>query len=398
MIIAPCTLDEDERIRTLDEYGIMDTDKESVFDDITQVAAGICNTPIALVSLIDHRRQWFKSKIGLNVDETHRDIAFCTHAILQDDIFEIEDATKDKRFYDNPLVTSEPNIRFYAGAPLVAHNGAKLGTLCVISDEPGKLDDEQKRLLKVLAKNVVALLNVKRQSKSLKNANSVQKRLIGALEQSNRELDTVAYSISQDFKSPLETLSNNVNQIARDPQSALSPCSLQILQDSDKSIHSMQKMIDDLLDLARMSMSHDYPETMQLQDLVNVLKAHIAWPDSFTLDVQDIEVSLPKIPFSTVLANLLSNSFHHHDKDEGKTTVLLSEHHEQYILRVIDDGPGIPKHKQNSVFNMFTTQDRINRDGIGLATVQRIVEQHNGSVDIISDGDRGTEVKLYWPK
>lgn len=398
MVIAPCTLNEEERIRTLDEYGIMDTNKESVFDDITHVAASICNTPIALVSLIDHRRQWFKAKVGLDVEETHRNIAFCTHAILQDDVFEVEDASQDSRFFDNPLVTSDPNIRFYAGVPLVAYNKAKLGTLCVISDKPNKLDGEQKRLLKVLAKNVVALLNIKRQSKSLKNANGVQKRLIEALEQSNRELDTIAYTISQDFKSPLVKLSQNLNSIEQDPKTILSPDSLSILQQSDKSINSMQMMIADLLDFARMRVSHDYPETMQLKELTHILAAHIAWPDSFELDVQEIEVSLPKIPFATVLANLLSNSFHHHHRDKGKTTVLLTEHQEHYILRVIDNGPGIPKHLQNTVFNMFTTQDHNKRHGIGLATVQRIVEHHKGTIEIISDGLSGTEIKVCWPK
>ena len=398
MVIAPCTLNEDERIRTLDEYGIMDTDKETVFDDITHVAASICDTPIALVSLIDHRRQWFKSKVGLSVDETHRDIAFCTHAILQDDVFEIEDATKDERFFDNPLVTSDPNIRFYAGVPLVAHNDAKLGTLCVISDKPHKLNDEQKRLLKVLAKSVVSLLNIKRQSTSLQNANSVQKRLIEALEQSNRELDTFAYSISQDFKSPLQEISTHLNHLGSDPSTLLSPRSLETLHSSDRSILGMQQMIDELLEFARMRVSHDYPETMQLRELVRILKVHIHWPKNFELDVQDIDVSLPKIPFSTVLANLLSNSFHHHHKSEGKTTVLISERQHHYILRVIDDGPGIPEHVKNTVFNMFTTQDSRNRDGIGLATVQRIVEHYKGGIEIISDGKTGTEVKVCWPK
>ncbi|WP_186645636.1 ATP-binding protein [Fluviispira vulneris] len=152
---------ENERQKTLNNYFILNTETEDVFDDITQLASSICQTPIALVSLIDNDRQWFKSSIGLNAKETHRDISFCGHAIHEAKIFEIPDAQLDPRFGDNPLVTGEPFIRFYAGAPLTAANGHAIGTLCVIDNKPKTLNDEQKKSLEKLAKHLIHILDLR---------------------------------------------------------------------------------------------------------------------------------------------------------------------------------------------------------------------------------------------
>ena len=161
---------EEARVIALDKYAILDTDPEQFFDDLTLLASHVCNTPIALISLVDEDRQWFKSRVGLDASETSRDIAFCSTAILQSDVFVIPDALADERFRDNPLVVSDPHIRFYAGAPLINEDGYALGTLCVVDRAPRELAPEQKEALKALGRLVLAQLEFRRNLILLKEA------------------------------------------------------------------------------------------------------------------------------------------------------------------------------------------------------------------------------------
>lgn len=150
------------RLNALTELAILDTPGEVCYDDIVEIAALVCGVPISLVTMVDSKRQWFKANIGLdNVTETPREVAFCAHAIEQDGIFEINDASQDPRFSGNPLVTGSPNIRFYAGSTLRLNNGAHVGTLCVIDDKPKCLSDKQRKILSLLSANVVRMLEAR---------------------------------------------------------------------------------------------------------------------------------------------------------------------------------------------------------------------------------------------
>ncbi|QEL15754.1 sensor domain-containing diguanylate cyclase [Limnoglobus roseus] len=174
MMIAPLPADESSRLEALRAFNVLDTPPEREYDDLTRLAATICGTPISVISLIDRDRQWFKAKVGVDAEQTSRDIAFCPHAILGRELFVVADAATDERFHDNPLVTGAPHIRFYAGAPLTTPEGFNLGTLCAIDRTPRTLTPEQQDALRVLARQVVAQLILRRQVVAL--ANEVRER------------------------------------------------------------------------------------------------------------------------------------------------------------------------------------------------------------------------------
>ncbi|MFN2392314.1 MAG: PAS domain S-box protein [Pyrinomonadaceae bacterium] len=166
---APLPENEIERLKILDSYEILDTTPEEAFDDLTALASQICGTPIALVSMVAENRQWFKSRYGLDTKETPREMSFCTHTILQDDVFVVSDATRDERFAGNQLVTSDPNIKFYAGVPLKTTEGHALGTLCVIDRIPRSLSPQQTKALKVLGHQVLSRLELRQNLKRLED-------------------------------------------------------------------------------------------------------------------------------------------------------------------------------------------------------------------------------------
>jgi GAF domain-containing protein len=187
MSVSPNRL-EAKRLKVLWEYEVLDTVPEEVFDDLTELAARICEAPIALISLVDENRQWFKAKIGITLGETTRDISFCAHAIKQTDLFIVPDATRDKRFAENPLVTSEPKIRFYAGAPLITADGYALGTLCVIDKVPRDLLPDQRQALRILARHVVSQLELRTRTRALSIAQKEGRRIRSEVEQLREEL------------------------------------------------------------------------------------------------------------------------------------------------------------------------------------------------------------------
>ena len=190
MIEAKIPENEARRLRILEEYKILDTENESDFDEITKLASAICDCPISLISLVDKNRQWFKSAHGLSIQETPRTLSFCAHAIHDESIFVVEDARKDIRFHDSPLVTSDPNIVFYAGIPLIDNEGFSLGTLCVIDSKTKRLTEFQEDALKILSRQVLKLLELKRLNYKLNAKNNL-------LNENYNELERFSQVVSQ---------------------------------------------------------------------------------------------------------------------------------------------------------------------------------------------------------
>ncbi|HEY0137297.1 MAG TPA: histidine kinase dimerization/phospho-acceptor domain-containing protein, partial [Nannocystis sp.] len=252
MDIAAFPADEAERMAALRGYAVLDTPPEQEFDELTQFASALCDTPIALVSLVDTERQWFKSRVGLDVPETSRNLAFCSHAILQRGIFEVEDASRDKRFADNPLVASDPNIRFYAGAPLLHPSGYQLGTLCVIDRVPRKLTPIQRQGLEVLSRQVISQLELRRQVRqlarlSLEIAESRDQALAGT-----RAKDIFLASMSHELRTPLNAiLGLSQFLLERDELPADATADLHTI---DRSGRHLLAVIEDILGYAQLEL------------------------------------------------------------------------------------------------------------------------------------------------
>ena len=181
-------MNDQDRVKILEEYEILDTLPEKEFDDIVELASAFFHTPISLISLLDSHRQWFKARVGLNAQETPIEYAFCYHAIKQpDEVMVVPDSFMDQRFQNNPLATGDPHVRFYAGAPLVTNSGYALGTLCVIDDHPREFSEEQGRVLKILAKKVIDRLGNRKEildaQRQLLIAEKDKEQYIGTLEE-----------------------------------------------------------------------------------------------------------------------------------------------------------------------------------------------------------------------
>ncbi|MEQ8682315.1 MAG: GAF domain-containing protein, partial [Cyclobacteriaceae bacterium] len=195
---------EKSRLEKLDSYSILDTLPEEDYDNLTAIAAQICGTPISLVSLLDDRRQWFKSHHGLAVEETPKEYAFCAHAINDNkEIFIVEDARTDIRFHDNPLVVDEPNVIFYAGVPLTSEEGLPMGTLCVIDHKPRHLTKDQLKSLHALSRQVMNLFELRLVKSKLESS-------LELIARKNKGLERFAMVAAHDIKSPL----NNISQLA----------------------------------------------------------------------------------------------------------------------------------------------------------------------------------------
>lgn len=386
-------INEQLRLKELESFSILDTLPDQDYDNLTSIAAQICGTPISLVSLIDNKRQWFKSHHGLNVSETPKEYAFCAHAINNDDkLFLVKDAREDERFYDNPLVTAEPYVIFYAGIPLVTDEGLPLGTLCVIDHEPKVLDQSQINALKSLSVQVMNLLR-------LRKSKMDQESLISNLESKNRELEQFANVAAHDLKSPLHSITSLASLFRKQYSDSIDDDGKNILRLIEESSEKLSGLIEGLL---RYSKSED--SLKEEKSLININTMVIGLSKLFSAEenlsinskspIESITVN--KTALDQILINLVANAIKYNDKEKIEIEIDVDEDEHQYIFIVKDNGPGIKKEYQERIFNIFevfSNSDRYGKsgNGIGLSTVKKVVELLGGRINVESEIGHGAK-------
>jgi hypothetical protein len=386
MIKLTSTHDEAERLAALKEYQILDTDREEEFDDITTLASEICQTPISLITLIDSDRQWFKSGHGLEIRETPRDYAFCAHALNHPDkTLIIPDSRKDDRFANNPLVTGGPHVIFYTGVPLLNPQGYALGTLCVIDQKPRILTESQLKSLKILAKQVVQLMELRKANLSL---NTLKENL----QARNGELEQFAYVVSHDIKSPLASIVLTSELLRENFGDSINEGNDQLLKVLNRASFKIINLVDGILSYYRgeralNEQAEDFDLNSCIQSIVEVLK--VSQPSEINYPQETIFIHTNKTALEQILINLLQNALKYGDKEMTITDIRFREEELFYYFEVQDNGRGIAVEDQQRIFDLFTTlgiRDRsgILGTGIGLSTVKKLVEKQGGEIRVRS--------------
>lgn len=387
--------EEEERVKALKSYKILDTLSEDDYENLTKIAAEICGTPISLVSLIDDHRQWFKSNHGLKVKETSKDYAFCAHAINDSsdgDAFIVEDARKDVRFADNPLVVGDPNVIFYAGVPLVTPSGLPLGTLCVIDHKSKSLTDSQIETLKILSKQVMNLLELRKSKKQLEST-------VEILTKNNTELERFARVAAHDLKSPLNNIWSLSGFLKEEFEGHMTPRGEDIISHIRNSSETLRKFIDGLLVFSTStSILHEGNEDIVLDDLHQKLVELFVSVENCQITIKSelSSIKVNRTALEQILINLVANAIKHNDKDTIAINLVVGQSDTHYKISVEDNGPGIGVKSQEKIFELFQKLEENDRfgklsTGIGLATVKRTVKNLGGEITLISKIDKGSK-------
>lgn len=383
---------DQNRQEALASYSILDTLPDDDYDNLTAIASEICGTPISLVSLLDNDRQWFKSHHGLEISETPIEYSFCAHAIYEPNkLFVVEDARQDERFRDNPLVSGEPFIAFYAGVPLVTQEGHPLGTLCVIDRKPKRLSESQRQSLEALARQVINLLELRRHKYELKRANQL-------LEDKNSMLEKFASLAATDIKSPLNNIRNTYLAFLKSYRQQIDRQGQDMLSTIYDATRKLTSLVDGLKKSSRaeatIKSSKSRVKLKTIQD--DIIKLYPASDDyRIYFFFQDNTIFTNRLALQQILINLVSNAIKYNDKVIAEVEVGSREDERFYEFFVSDNGPGIRAEDQERIFEMFSVLQAVDRygeysTGIGLASVKKLVKELGGEISVDSDEGVGS--------
>lgn len=395
----PIPSNETERLNALKHYNILDTLSEEEFDAVTQLISYICEVSIAHISFIDEKRQWFKSIVGLDINEVPREETFCKYTIMGSELIEIPDTLQDQFYKDHPHVTGGLKVRFYAGIPLTTPEGYNVGTLCAIDIVPKKLNEEQKKALVTLAKHVITQLELRSRNIELQHQTHVAQLAVAAK-------DTFLANMSHEIRTPMNAIIGFTDLLA---QSNLDPVQSVYINNVQIAGDNLLTLINDILDLSKIESgnlsieSHPFNLKNTLKHIYDLLKVKAAEKDlefNLFLDADMPEfIAGDKGRLNQIVMNLAGNAvkFTH----EGEVTISVkktAETEDGYTIKfsVKDTGIGIPEDKLEKIFERFSQAEESTTrlykgTGLGLNIVKQLVELQNGTIEVKSKPGRGSE-------
>jgi len=395
MIKAKIPDNEEVRLRHLVELGILDTLEEQAYDDLAGLAARICKTPIGLVSLVDKDRQWFKAHCGLDAHETPRDVAFCSHAILGDEVFVVEDSSKDERFYDNPLVTGEPHVKFYAGAPLIMSNNIKVGTLCIIDHKARSISNNDKDALRALARQVVSQFELRLKVKELESLDKTKDEFISM--------------VSHELRTPLTSIYGSLSLLINNKAELLGDKKQELMDVSFRNSERLLYLVNDILDLAKLESGRVDFKNKNINVLELLEKSvELNLPFSKICNVELVIscpiVDKPIIVYADeqrllqVMSNFISNAAKFSCEND-KIIISARVNNKHVIIEVIDHGAGIPSELQDLIFEKFrqlhpNINNKMPGTGLGLNISKNIIERQQGIIGF--ESERNVKTTFYF--
>lgn len=394
MKVAEQSVNEKQRLLALEKLRLFPVIQEDDFDNITKLASFICKAPISLITLLGKDKQFLKSKIGTEVGEAPLDISHCSYAILNPgELMEVQDTRKDSRFAINPYTLEEPPILFYAGMPIKAPNGTALGTLCILDNRPRRLQEDQKDALRALAKQVERLFDLRLQNFDLENMKE-------RLKLRNTQLKDFAGTVAHDMKMPLANIIITSDLLRAKYEKKLDEQGIEYLSYLKQSSFKLSTYIHGILEhYESETISDTNNEEFDIHDLLEQIidLLNINYDCVINLPEENKLLHCNRAALEQIFLNLIGNSLKYNDRDKIEITMECSEDDDYYYFSVKDNGIGIPKDKQEEIFELFTVlaeKDRSgNRgNGIGLSTVKKLISSLEGEISVVSKINYGTTV------
>lgn len=389
---------EYDRQAAVERYNILDTLPEENYDNITALIARVTDSPVSLITMLDKKRNFLKSHYGVEFNQSPREISFCGHAInAEEEIMIVEDASKDTRFHDNPLVT-DGGVRFYAGVPLVTPDAYKLGTLCIFDTKPRVLDEDLQ----------VVLINAARQVETIL-AHRYQNQLLidyrRQLELRNKELENFAKSTAHDIKSPVISALYLAESFVEDYSDVLPDSALERLNKIAASTTSVCKYIDALLDYYTCEkILLNKRESVVLADVLDEVKeltgSMVNHRVAGTALEHKTRIDINRGALLQILANLITNAIKFCDKEVAEVQVDFKMSQSAYEFSVADNGAGISEEVLPHIFDIYTQGNIAPGDGtgLGLASVKKIVDRMGGEMTVESTVGIGSRFSFTVPK